>query len=47
MLHSQTCLFFMNGLFNDSVSSSDYITSNDRMINDIRKDLEGIGHDII
>ena len=30
-----------------SVSSWDYITSNDTIINDVRKDLERNGHDLI
>jgi hypothetical protein len=36
-------------LFNDAVSSSDFIASNDRMINEkwIGKDVEGSGRGII
>jgi hypothetical protein len=37
------------GLFNDAVSSTDYIASNDRVINEnlIGKDMEGSGRRLI
>jgi hypothetical protein len=40
---------FVYGLFNDAVSSSDYIAWNDRMINErwIGKDVEGSGRGLI
>jgi hypothetical protein len=43
------CYLFVYGLFNDAVSSSDYIASNDGMINEywIGKDMEGSGIGLI
>jgi hypothetical protein len=40
---------FMVSVFNDHVSSSEYIAPNARMVNKnrIRKDVEGSGHGII
>jgi hypothetical protein len=48
LLNSNNCLCLVYVLFNDTVSSSDHVASDDRIINEwTGEDLEGSGHGLI